>query len=63
MVTTAPVLTVPLPAPMEIPPENFNVLTDALPDDYTLPAFMVSKTRGFLPRAVSIINITYGAPS
>src|ERR1700753_1644842 len=31
-------------------PLNFNVLTDTLADNVTLPAFMVSSTRGFLPR-------------
>ncbi|KAF8457127.1 hypothetical protein BGX38DRAFT_1086673 [Terfezia claveryi] len=40
---------------MALPSENFNVLTDALPDDNTLPAFMVSRTRGFLPRADPIV--------
>jgi indoleamine 2,3-dioxygenase len=31
---------------------EFHVLDDPKPDDVTLPAFMVSKTRGFLPRQV-----------
>lgn len=30
---------------------DFGVLDDCRPDDHTLPAFMVSKPRGFLPRA------------
>jgi len=30
---------------------SFAVLTDTKPDDTSLPAFMVSTTRGFLPRA------------
>ncbi|KAK6520364.1 hypothetical protein TWF506_000636 [Arthrobotrys conoides] len=29
---------------------DFEVLTDSLPEDTSLPAFMVSTTRGFLPR-------------
>ena len=29
---------------------KFPVLTDTRPDDHSLPAFMVSTTRGFLPR-------------
>jgi len=29
---------------------DFPVLTDPRPDDHSLPAFMVSTTRGFLPR-------------
>lgn len=33
-------------------PENFNVLDDPLAENTSLPAFMVSKVRGFLPRAV-----------
>ncbi|VBB75136.1 Putative protein of unknown function [Podospora comata] len=35
----------------------FNVLTDAKPDDTSLPAFMVSTTRGFLPRADPIVTL------
>ena len=31
-------------------PLNFDILTDTFPNDVTLPAFMVSTTRGFLPR-------------
>ncbi|KAK4200701.1 hypothetical protein QBC40DRAFT_225080 [Triangularia verruculosa] len=38
-----------------LPP--FNVLTDAKPDDTSLPAFMVSTTRGFLPRADPIVTL------
>ncbi|KAK4178330.1 hypothetical protein QBC36DRAFT_182838 [Triangularia setosa] len=35
----------------------FNVLTDAKPDDTSLPAFMVSTARGFLPRADPIVTL------
>jgi len=38
-----------------VPP--FEVLTDARPDDNSLPAFMVSTTRGFLPRADPIVTL------
>lgn len=33
------------------PPTSFSVLTDPLPSDTSMPPFMVSTTRGFLPRA------------
>lgn len=36
--------------PVPAPPTSFNVLTDTKPEDRSLPAFMVSTTRGFLPR-------------
>ncbi|KAK0666288.1 hypothetical protein QBC41DRAFT_398657 [Cercophora samala] len=39
------------------PVTPFNVLTDAKPDDTSLPAFMVSTTRGFLPRADPIVTL------
>jgi len=39
------------------PSLSFNVLRDTKPDDTTLPAFMVSTTRGFLPRQEPIINL------
>lgn len=39
------------------PTESFNVLRDTRPDDTTLPAFMVSTTRGFLPRQEPIIAL------
>jgi indoleamine 2,3-dioxygenase len=39
------------------PSLNFNVLRDTKPDDTTLPAFMVSTTRGFLPRQEPIIRL------
>ncbi len=39
------------------PSLNFNVLRDTKPDDTTLPAFMVSTTRGFLPRQEPIIKL------
>ncbi|KAK5992399.1 Indoleamine 2,3-dioxygenase 1-like protein [Cladobotryum mycophilum] len=35
----------------------FEVLTDARPDDTSLPAFMVSTTRGFLPRMDPIVTL------
>jgi indoleamine 2,3-dioxygenase len=37
--------------------ERFNVLGDALPGDRTLPAFMVSTTRGFLPRQDPVVKL------
>ncbi len=37
--------------------ESFNVLEDTVPDDRTLPAFMVSRTRGFLPRQEPITSL------
>lgn len=36
---------------------HFNVLRDTRPDDTTLPAFMVSTTRGFLPRSDPIVHL------
>ena len=39
------------------PSLSFNVLRDTKPDDNTLPAFMVSTTRGFLPRQEPIIEL------
>jgi indoleamine 2,3-dioxygenase len=39
------------------PSLHFNVLRDTKPDDTTLPAFMVSTTRGFLPRQEPIISL------
>lgn len=35
----------------------FRVLDDTMPDDMSLPAFMVSKTRGFLPRMDPIVQL------
>lgn len=35
----------------------FPILHDTRPDDVTLPAFMVSTTRGFLPRADPVVNL------
>ena len=35
----------------------FNVLDDARPEDKSLPAFMVSTTRGFLPRADPVVTL------
>lgn len=35
----------------------FRVLDDTMPDDTSLPAFMVSKTRGFLPRMDPIVQL------
>ena len=39
------------------PSLSFNVLRDTKPDDTTLPAFMVSTTRGFLPRQEPVIEL------
>jgi indoleamine 2,3-dioxygenase len=39
------------------PPLSFNVLQDTKPNDTTLPAFMVSTTRGFLPRQEPIVQL------
>ena len=39
------------------PPLSFNVLRDTKPDDNTLPAFMVSTTRGFLPRQEPVTQL------
>ncbi|CAK7273286.1 hypothetical protein SEPCBS119000_005575 [Sporothrix epigloea] len=36
---------------------SFRVLDDACPNDTRLPAFMVSKTRGFLPRADPVVEL------
>lgn len=36
---------------------SFHVLDDTLPKDTSLPAFMVSKTRGFLPRMDPIVSL------
>jgi len=36
---------------------TFRVLDDARPDDTSIPAFMVSKTRGFLPRANPVVTL------
>jgi indoleamine 2,3-dioxygenase len=37
--------------------DEFRVLDDTRPDDMTLPAFMVSSTRGFLPRMDPIVTL------
>lgn len=37
--------------------EGFPVLDDPRPDDMSLPAFMVSTTRGFLPRMDPIVRL------
>lgn len=39
------------------PSSTFNVLGDARPDDKSLPAFMVSTARGFLPRADPVATL------
>jgi indoleamine 2,3-dioxygenase len=39
------------------PALSFNVLRDTKPDDTTLPAFMVSTTRGFLPRQEPVVQL------
>jgi indoleamine 2,3-dioxygenase len=36
---------------------TFNILHDTKPEDHTLPAFMVSSSRGFLPRAEPIVKL------
>jgi indoleamine 2,3-dioxygenase len=36
---------------------DFPVLTDTRPDDHSLPAFMVSMTRGFLPRQEPVFKL------
>jgi indoleamine 2,3-dioxygenase len=36
---------------------DFPVLTDTRPDDHSLPAFMVSTTRGFLPRQEPVVKL------
>lgn len=36
---------------------NFPVMSDTRPDDHSLPAFMVSTTRGFLPRQEPIVEL------
>ncbi|KAK8044705.1 indoleamine 2-3-dioxygenase family protein [Apiospora rasikravindrae] len=38
-------------------PAPFTVLTDPQPDNTTLPAFMVSTTRGFLPRMEPVVEL------
>ncbi|KAJ7157190.1 hypothetical protein C8R46DRAFT_1293681 [Mycena filopes] len=38
-------------------PTTFTVLHDTRPDDTTIPAFAVSTTRGFLPRAEPIVTL------
>ncbi|KAI9726649.1 MAG: hypothetical protein M1834_008962 [Cirrosporium novae-zelandiae] len=45
----------PTPTPTSVP--SFHVLDDTKPNDTTLPAFMVSTTRGFLPRADPIVTL------
>ncbi|GAP84649.1 putative indoleamine -dioxygenase family protein [Rosellinia necatrix] len=42
---------------MFIPNTSFDVLEDTRPDDVSLPAFMVSTTRGFLPRMNPIVAL------
>lgn len=39
------------------PAARFNVLTDTRPNDDSLPAFMVSTTRGFLPRSEPLVQL------
>lgn len=36
---------------------NFPVMTDTRPDDHTIPAFMVSTSRGFLPRQDPVVGL------
>lgn len=40
-----------------VPPTSFPVLDDTRPDDKSLPAFMVSTTRGFLPRDHPVVDL------
>ncbi|KAI0399554.1 indoleamine 2,3-dioxygenase-like protein [Xylaria palmicola] len=42
---------------MLIPKSSFKVLEDTRPDDVSLPAFMVSTTRGFLPRMNPVVSL------
>jgi indoleamine 2,3-dioxygenase len=42
---------------MSSPPFDFPILDDTRPDDHTLPAFMVSTTRGFLPRQEPVVEL------
>ncbi|KAH9906683.1 indoleamine 2,3-dioxygenase family protein [Xylariomycetidae sp. FL2044] len=42
---------------MLVPKSQFEVLEDAKPHDSTLPAFMVSTTRGFLPRMHPVVDL------
>lgn len=39
------------------PVDSFQVLRDTKPDDTTIPSFMVSTTRGFLPRQEPIVKL------
>jgi len=39
------------------PSVSFNVLHDTMPENKRLPAFMVSTTRGFLPRQEPIVHL------
>jgi indoleamine 2,3-dioxygenase len=36
---------------------SFDILRDTKPEDTTLPAFMVSTTRGFLPRQEPVVHL------
>lgn len=36
---------------------SFPIMDDTRPDDHSLPAFMVSTTRGFLPRSNPIVEL------
>lgn len=42
---------------MSSPHFDFPILDDTRPDDRTLPAFMVSTTRGFLPRQEPVVEL------
>jgi indoleamine 2,3-dioxygenase len=39
------------------PSSSFDILSDTRPDDHSIPAFMVSTSRGFLPRAEPIVKL------
>jgi hypothetical protein len=42
---------------MSVSTFDFPVLKDTRPDDHSIPAFMVSTTRGFLPRQEPVIEL------
>lgn len=54
---TTTIIIIPFFTKMLIPNTSFEVLEDTRPDDVSLPAFMVSATRGFLPRMNPIVAL------
>lgn len=42
---------------MSVSTFDFPVLKDTRPDDHSIPAFMVSTTRGFLPRQEPVVEL------